>query len=242
MSRRSWLAAAAVPACLFAAACGAGGTAGTAGTAKPSTPASHGPNVAALRTAMVAAMKQARSVRVTGSTPEGSKRVGLDVVLTRAGGVAGRITLNGHSLKVLTSPRHVYLGVTKSLAGWQKLPPDACALMCGKWLKEPARELSSLAGNAGWRKIVAAFEGPLAGSGASYAGTATVGGQPALKLSLDAVGTIYVAAHGTPYLLRLESGTARISYSDWNTAVLPPPPPASKVVTVSMLAAGLNGG
>jgi hypothetical protein len=41
---------------------------------------------------------------------------------------------------------------------------------------------------------------------------------------------------------RLESGTARISYSDWNTAVLPPPPPASKVVTVSMLAAGLNGG
>ena len=52
------------------------------------------------------------------------------------------------------------------------------------------------------------------------------------------MGTIHVAAHGTPYLLPLESGTARINYWDWNTAVLPPPPPASKVVTVSMLAAG----
>jgi hypothetical protein len=236
MSRRTWLAATAVPACLLFAACGTGGT------SNPSAPASSGPNAAALRTAAVAAMKQARTVRVTGSTAQGAQRVGMDVVLTRAGGVGGKISLNGHVVRLVTSPKHVYVLVTKSMSRWQKIPASACALMCGKWLQEPAADLGSLSGDAGWEKIVAAFESPLSSGNVSYAGTATVGGQPALKLNVSPAGTAFVAAHGTPYLLRLEYTGGHLDYSDWNTAALPPLPPAAKVVTVGKLKAEAAAG
>jgi hypothetical protein len=49
---------------------------------------------------------------------------------------------------------------------------------------------------------------------------------------------VYVAARGTPYPLRIQSGENQLAFSDWNTAALPPPPPASKVITDSQLATG----
>lgn len=125
------------------------------------------------------------------------------------------------------------------MARSQKIPPAACALICGKWLKVSTGKLRSLAGDAGWVNIVAVFERPLAREGVSYDGPATVNGQRALKLSFSGGdGTVYVAAQGTPYPLRIQSGADELNYSGWNTAALPPPPPASKVVTNSQLAGG----
>jgi hypothetical protein len=184
---------------------------------------------------MIAAMKQARSVHVSGSISQGAQRTAVDVVLTRAGGVGGTLSVQGHSLSVRASGAHVYILVSRSLSRWQKFPPAACALMCGKWLKEPASGLRSLAGDAGWTKIVTPFEVAMAHVPVSYGGKATAGGQPALKLNFAGLGTVYVAAQGTPYPLRIQSGTNLIVYSDWNTAALPPPPPASKVISKNQL-------
>src|SRR5260370_29867985 len=156
MSRHSWpVAAVAATAGLLVAACGAAGGAKpgnsvSTGGANPSSSASAKPDVGALRSRAIAAMKDARSVRLTGSLPLGAQRSAMDVVLIRAGGIAGTITSNGHSVQVLTSPGHLYIAVTKSLARRQKFPPAACSLLCGKWLKEPRADLQSFAGSVGW--------------------------------------------------------------------------------------------
>lgn len=124
------------------------------------------------------------------------------------------------------------------MSRWQKFPPGVCALMCGKWLKESGSGLRSLTGDAGWAKIVTPFEVAMARETVSYQGKATVNGQPVLKLNFAGVGMVYVAAQGTPYPLRIQSGANQLTYSDWNTAALPPPPPASKVITNSQLVTG----
>lgn len=238
MSQRSWSAAAiTVTASLVLAACGAAGTSGsgTSPSAGPSKSASTGPNVAALTGRAVAGMKQARDVKVTGTAFSGSQKVAMDIVLTRSGMLGGKIAISGHWVRLRTSKRHVYVLVTRSMAAWQKFPAGACALMCGKWLQESAAELGSVATDVSWAKVVGAFEKPISAESASYQGTATVAGQPALKLTFLGDGTIYVAAHGTPYPLRITAAGDQFTFSDWNTAKLPPLPPASKVVTVGEL-------
>jgi hypothetical protein len=148
------------------------------------------------------------------------------------------VAIGGHWVKLLTTRRHVYVYVTRSMARWQKFPPGACALMCGKWLEESASELRSVAGDVNWAKMVGTFQVPISQESVHYAGTATVGAQPALKLSFAGDGTVYVAAHGTPYPLQVTAGVNKLSFADWNTAKLPPLPPAAKVTTTSQLAAG----
>jgi hypothetical protein len=249
MSCRSWSpAAVAVVFGLLVAACGSGGTAtpgasasgGTHNSASVGTnaSASGGPDAAALRSQMVAAMKQARSVHVNGSISQGAQRTALDVVMTQAGGIGGTLSVGGHPIAVRTSRGHAYILVSRSLTKSQKLPPAACALMCGKWLKASGSELQSLTSDAGWTKIIGAFEAPMASETVSYHGKATVNGQPALMLNFVGFATVYVAAQGTPYPLRIQFGANRIAFSDWNTAKLPPPPPASKVITTGQLATG----
>ena len=240
MNRRFWSAAAtAVIVGLFVAACGGGGSAapGASATGAANTSANAETNVSALRGQVVAAVKQASSVHVSGSFSQGAQQTALDAVLTRDGGIGGRLSVGGHSVALRTSRGHAYILVSKSLSKWQKIPPQACAIMCGKWLKESDSSLRSLAGDAGWAKIVAVFQTAMARETADYGGKATVNGQPALKLSFSDA-TVYVAAHGTPYPLRIQAGANQLVYSDWNTAKLPPPPPASKVITTGQLATG----
>jgi hypothetical protein len=47
--------------------------------------------------------------------------------------------------------------------------------------------------------------------------------------------TVYVAAQGPPYPLRLTKGPSRIDFTQWNSVTIPPPPPASQVVDLSQL-------
>jgi hypothetical protein len=241
MSRRSWSAAAvAVISGLLVVACAAGGTVTPGASVSAGAHASAGaaPDAAALRSQLVAAVKQARSVHVNGSVSQWAQRSALDVVLTRAGGIGGTVSAEGHPVAVRTSRGHAYILVSRSMSRWQKISPAVCALMCGKWLKESGSGLRSLTGDAGWAKIVTPFEVAMARETVGYGGKATVNGQPVLKLNFAGVGTVYVAAQGTPYPLRIQSGANQLTYSAWNTAALPPPPPASKVITTGQLATG----
>jgi hypothetical protein len=243
MSRHSWpVAAVAATTGLLLAACGTAGGAKPGNSvstegANPSSSASAKPNVAALRSAVVATIKNARSVHVSGTGTQGSQQVAMDAILTTSGGLAGKLTIGSHSVKLLTTPRHTYVDMTRSVFRWQKIPLSACALMCGKWLAAPNSVRKSLAGDVGWNTIVAVWAGLLAHDVVAYGGRATISGQPAVKLSVVG-GAAYVAAHGPPYLLRIQAGPSQFTFSDWNTAALPSPPPASKVVTPSQLTGG----
>jgi hypothetical protein len=243
MSRHSWLfAAVAATVGLLVAACGAAGGAkpgnsvGTGG-ANPGSSASAKPNAGALSSEAVATIRKARSVHVSGTGTQGSQQVAVDVILTTSGGLAGKLTIGSHSVKLLITPRHTYIDMTRSIFTWQKIPLSACAVMCGKWLAAPHSTLKSLAGDVGWKTLVAAWAGLLAHNLVAYGGRATISGQPAVKLSVVG-GAAYVAAHGPPYLLRIQAGPSQFTFSDWNTAALPSPLPASKVVTQSQLTGG----
>ena len=47
--------------------------------------------------------------------------------------------------------------------------------------------------------------------------------------------TVYVAAQGPPYPLRLTKGSSRADFTQWNSVTIPPPPPASQIVDLSQL-------
>jgi hypothetical protein len=47
--------------------------------------------------------------------------------------------------------------------------------------------------------------------------------------------TVYVAAQGPPYPLRVTKGVSRADFTQWNAVTIPPPPPASQVVDLSQL-------
>jgi hypothetical protein len=63
----------------------------------------------------------------------------------------------------------------------------------------------------------------------------TVNGRPAWQMRASDGSTVYVAAQGPPYPLRLTKGPSRIDFTQWNSVTIPPPPPASQVVDLSQL-------
>jgi hypothetical protein len=69
----------------------------------------------------------------------------------------------------------------------------------------------------------------------SYVRTVTVDGQPAWQMRASDGSTVYVAAQGPPYPLRLTKGPSRADFTQWNSVTIPPPPPASQVVDLSQL-------
>jgi hypothetical protein len=54
-------------------------------------------------------------------------------------------------------------------------------------------------------------------------------------MSVGGGGTVYVAAQGTPYPLRLVKGSNRVDFTQWNSATIPPLPPANQVIDLSKL-------
>jgi len=69
----------------------------------------------------------------------------------------------------------------------------------------------------------------------SYVRTVTVNGQPAWQMRASDGNTVYVAAHGPPYPLRLTKDSSHADFTQWNAVTIPPPPPPSQVVDLSQL-------
>jgi hypothetical protein len=77
--------------------------------------------------------------------------------------------------------------------------------------------------------------GQASASRLTYVRTVTVNGRPAWQMRASDGSTVYVAAQGPPYPLRLTKGPSRIDFTQWNSVTIPPPPPASQVVDLSQL-------
>lgn len=90
----------------------------------------------------------------------------------------------------------------------------------------------SILGGLGWQTLVG---GPYASvPHLRYVRTVTVNSEPAWQIK-SGLGTVYVAAHGTPYLLQVTKSSDRIAFTQWNSVTIPPPPPASQVIDPSQL-------
>jgi len=238
---RWWAAPAAVMATTLVAACG-GGNSGVYSSASPtaaraaasSPPATAGspPAMAALARQMKAVVAKATSVHVTAAVSQGGTHVTIDLSLTRANDMYGQMSYQNKPFTVLVTQGHTYIKVTAATLKAMGLPSAACVLMCNKYLKMGARQSRGMTGRLDWPNLVGSSHSlpPL-----RYVRATTVHGQPAWEVRAGSVSTVYLAAQGHPYPLRVVGGPGRIDFTPWNSVTIPPPPPASQVVDISQL-------
>jgi hypothetical protein len=219
--------AAAIAVSLAAAACGS--TAGKSAAPAPPSPA-------VLARQAKAAVQEAKSVHIGGSLSQSGKTLGMNLSMTRAGGISGQLSVAGAGFTVLTTHGSSYIKVTSAFVKYLKLPASACVLMCGKFLKAAPAQSRRLVGDLSMSHMLGSLNSPAATY--RYRGTATVNGQPAWVLHVSDGSTAYIAAHGKPYPLRLVAPHHRghLNFTRWNAATIPGPPPANQVVDLSQLA------
>src|SRR5262249_45460464 len=212
--------AAALPAAiaisLAVAACGGSKPGGSAVSAPPSP--------AVLAKDAKAAVQQANSVHIRGTLSKGSERLGVNLSLTRAGGIWGQVSVAGAGFTVLSTRRSTYIKVTSAFVKYLKLPESACVLMCGKFLKATPVQSRRLVGDLSMSHLLGSLNA--SSPRYRYRGTATVNGQPAWVLHAADGSTAYLAARGRPYPLRLVAPGHRgqLTFTRWNAATLPGPP------------------
>jgi len=244
MTRNRWLAPAGLAAAAgLAAGCGAGAPSPGASPAKTPAAASSAPaspaSAAALAQQTNHAVITATSVHLSGLAVRGSQRVMLDVGLTRGGDSSGEVQLGSKPVTFVVLQGKAYIKVTRDLVKAMNGTAAACRLFCGKYVVASKSDAKSMIGSLGWSTLL----GPAARQdlrGVKLAGSATVNGQQAWVLRTKAGGTVYVAARGTPYPLRITppggQGNGHIDFTDWNRVTVSRPP-ASKVVNASHLGA-----
>ena len=233
---RWWAIPVTVVATVLTAACG-GGSSGSGSPPAPSASvpaASTAQPPAALAEQINSALAKATSVQVAAVVSQRGVTVTVDMSLTRANDAYGQMTYKGAPFTVLVTQGHTYVKVTGATLKAMHLPSVACVLMCNKYLKMTAGQSSSITGGLGWPSMVSPSTSL---PHLHYVRTTTVHGQPAWQMHAASVGTIYVAAQGPSYPLRVvsPSGSNHIDFTQWNSVTIPPPPPASQVVNLSQL-------
>ena len=240
---RRWAAPTALVAMMLVAACGTRSSGTTSSSSSPagasataSAMASVGPppTAATLATQLKAALTSATSVHIASALSQGGSHVSLNASLTRSGDFYGQVTYQNRPVTVLATRGQTYAKISPAALATLHLPSSICVLMCDKYLKMSAGQAKGFTGQLGWSDFVG---GP-AKSVSPHMGhisPATVNGQPAWAMRVSGIGTFYVAAHGTPYLLRVAKGADRIDFTQWNSATIPPPPPADQVIDPSQL-------
>lgn len=207
----------------------------------------------------VKATTGATSLRMKGDVPddEGGGSIRVDMALNRKGECAGTMSLAGQGkAELIKNGDTVYLRYDEAFLraqskGESKTDTDAAvAVLAGKWTKmsatsSAAKDLASAA------KDIASFcdlDTMLGGaedvnSDATRGKTTTVDGTPAIILhekdGKDRY-TLYVATQGKPYLLRIDSSSAKdpgsLTFSEYDKPV-PAKTPTGKILDLDKLGA-----
>jgi hypothetical protein len=188
---------------------------------------------------MYAAVRSAQSVHIDGTIVQGGKTLALDFGITRSGGVSGELFENGAAVTVLASGGSTYFKLTAAFLKFAHLNPVLCTEFCGRYVLAPPATSRQVLGGLNMGKFVRAIT-TSPGHKVSYAGEMVTGGRPAWLLQDKHRDTLYIAAQGRPYALRLvpapgSKSFGSLSLSQWNTVQIPPPPPASQVVNPAQL-------
>ncbi|MFD4478557.1 hypothetical protein ACFWPU_20960 [Streptomyces sp. NPDC058471] len=181
----------------------------------------------------VKATTGATSLRVKGSVPDESGTVELDMAFDTKGQCAGTMGMGGEgSLDLITTARTVYMKYDeKFLRAQGKGEPAADTqaavdMLADRWVKTSATgdDAKDLASFCDLDVLLADFKD--VNSAARRGKTATVDGTPALTLTendgTDRY-TLYVAAEGKPYLLKVVNETAKspetLTFGDYDKPV-----------------------
>jgi hypothetical protein len=224
MKALRWLAgSAAVVAVLLVAGCsgGSSGTATTGGSSPAGVAASAGPppDPATLGKQVRSATAKATSFHVLAAVTDGGSKISMNMSMTRSGEMSGTMSANS------------YIKISSGLLKSQHLPSAACALVCGKYLEVPAGQAKGMLNGLDMPSLLR----QMSATSLTYVRTATVNGQPAWQMRASDGSTVYVAAQGPPYPLRVTKGVSHADFTQWNAVTIPAPPPASQVVDLSQL-------
>ena len=189
------------------------------------------PDAAALGKQVKSATAKAASVHILAVVTQGGSKISVNMSMTRAGDLSGTMSANQAALTMLVTRGHAYLKVSSGLLKSQHLPSAACALVCGKYLEIPAGQAKGMLNGLDMSSLL----GQVSVSRLTYVRTVTLNGQPAWQMRAGDGSTVYVAAQGPPYPLRVTKGVSRADFTQWNAVTIPPPPPASQVVDLSQL-------
>jgi hypothetical protein len=236
MKALRWLGgSAAVVAVLLVAGCsgGSSGTATTGGSSPAGVAAFAGPppDPAALGRQVRSATAKATSFHVLAVVTEGGSKISMNMSMTRSGEMSGTMSANKVAVTMLVTRGHSYIKISSGLLKSQHLPSAACALVCGKYLEVPAGQAKGMLNGLDMPSLLR----QLSATSLTYVRTVTVNGQPAWQMRASDGSTVYVAAQGPPYPLRVTKGVSRADFTQWNAVTIPAPPPASQVVDLSQL-------
>ena len=221
---------------LLVVGCGGGifGTATTSGSSPASPAASAGPppDASSVGKQMKSAMAKATGVHILAVVTQDAAKISMNMSMTRAGDLSGTMSANHVALTMLVTRGHSYVKISSGLLKSQNLPSAACSLMCGKYLEVPTGQAKGMLNGMDMSSLLRQVSEPKL----TYVRTVTVNGQPAWQARGSDGSTVYVAAQGPHYPLRVTKGPSRADFTQWNAVTIPPPPPASQVVDLSQLA------
>jgi hypothetical protein len=171
---------------------------------------------------------------VTGSIVEAGTPISLDMELIAGKGGRGRVALDGYSVELLEVDGGAYM--RGGAAFFRHFLGPVGSQLGGLWLKAPAHR-----GNFTWigslTNLRTLSDAALAAHGRLRSGAAKlIGGRPAVSVDdLSSGGTLYVAATGNPYPLRLLRGASggTISFDRWDRPVTLTAPP--NAISISRL-------
>jgi hypothetical protein len=207
------------------AACSSSSSTGTTTTGASTATTGTTADATALAARCTEAMKALSTFRVTGSVVTSGQDLTVDMVLSQHG-MQGTFTTSKGTFQIITITGTVYMEADHSFWASQGLPDASAQLLAGKWLSGlPASATQGLANSFTINQIL----GSLDSTGAvTDVGTSTIAGQSAIGLKGSDGSVGYVAATGTPYLLKVVSphdgAQGALTFSEFGTATAPTAP------------------
>jgi hypothetical protein len=229
---RVLIASVAGSAAIVISGCGGSAPASSSISGAPGEPAS-----AALVSTMQASVRQASSVHISGNLTSSGAPVSVNLGVHRNGDVSGTVSQNGAPFQVIGVAGTIYIKATQQFLKQVNAPANACAVVCGKWLKLTSAEASQLTGDLNMSSLVA----PLSSGRVpklAEAGSKTVSGQAAWILRAADGSTLDVSSASRHYPVAASTGGAPhevVIYSHWNAVPPPVAPPASQVLDINHL-------
>jgi hypothetical protein len=224
----------ALPAAIIVAVIAAG-TAACGSTAKltVSSDPLAGLTAGQITESAIADLRDATSVRMTGTGTDSGKAFGVAVALVRSGGCKGSISLGGRKLRLISEGKSVWMLPSDSFYRRQGVSATAISLLSGKWLKVRESALNGLSSFCSLRGLVHEMKGQYAKM--TRGKVTTFDGQRAVTIhQRGQSGTAYISDTAKPEILKIAVSqgptTGTFTFRDYGVPTTITPPPARKTL------------
>ncbi len=167
------------------------------------------------------------SVRITGSVYKAPDHLGLALVASNHGG-GGTVSVNGATFQIVVSGQNAYVRADRRTL--QQLTHDNAVsqIVAGRWFQTTSTDPSF--GDGAKLTDLNDLTGSFSSEGSLSKGQlTTVNGQSAIPLSDPRGETVFVAADGPAYILRVQSGSGssgsgKLVFDQYGSAQVPSAP------------------